>query len=522
MSRVRRLTVLTASAVPVLAAGLLAAGPLVGAAHAATSPYGTASNDSPAPCAAATTACPSGESFYTGVPAGGITGLADGAVVRSRPGVIAVTPPSLKTATTFVYRSTDTFGAPVLDSGTLLVPTAPYAGTGPQPIVSWQFPEDSVGAQCRPSYDLAHTGNNSNVDAEQGTINALLAQGIVVVAPDFEGPAETYEVGGQSGHAVLDGVRAAEQLLTTPAATTPVALNGYSGGAFATGWGAELATTYAPELHIVGTSMGGTPADQAVTGKYLDGTAFGGLALLTTIAQDRAFPALHIQDRLNAKGHQFFTDNQGSCVGQATAQSFARFDDYTTQPGLIDTPDFVATLRFNDLGLTDYPGERAPTFPVFNYHVVNDEIVPYNQDQVFIKALCTQGTPVQHTPLTGDHISGEAAGAPAVLAFLQARFNGAPFVSTCPAILAAPAVPQIPPITMGATAPTGPPGTTPSPAPSPSTTSTPPAEATSVAASLAASGTLASTGEWPALPALAATALAIAAHARRRSRRADR
>lgn len=82
---------------------------------------------------------------------------------------------------------------------------------------------------------------------------------------------------------------------------------------------------------------------------------------------------------------------------------------------------------------------------------MNDEIVPYNQDQVFIKQLCTQGTPMQHTPLTGDHISGEAAGAPAVLSFLQARLKGAPFVNDCATILAAPTVPQVPPITMPAT-----------------------------------------------------------------------
>lgn len=49
-----------------------------------------------------------------------------------------------------------------------------------------------------------------------------------------------------------------------------------------------------------------------------------------------------------------------------------------------------------------------------------------------------------------DHISGEAVGTPSVLAFLQARFQGAPFVSSCPEIEAEPLLPQVPPITTSA------------------------------------------------------------------------
>jgi hypothetical protein len=36
---------------------------------------------------------------------------------------------------------------------------------------------------------------------------------------------------------------------------------GYSGGAIATGWAAQLQPTYAPELAFVGAVAGGTPAD---------------------------------------------------------------------------------------------------------------------------------------------------------------------------------------------------------------------------------------------------------------------
>jgi len=417
-------------------------GPLALAAQAADPPYGTASNNTPAPCPAGTADCPTQDPFFSAPD--NLASLADGTVIRSRTATIQVASPTIGAAYTIVYRSEDSFGAPVVDSGTVLLPAAPYLGTGAKPLVSWQFPEDSVGAQCRPSYDLAHTGTNSNVDAEQGTIDSLLGQGITVVAPDFEGPAEAYEVGPQSGHAVLDGIRAAEAF--APAgltASTPVELNGYSGGSYATGWGAELAHGYAPALNIVGASMGGTPADQRVVGHYLDGTAFVGLALLTTIALDRAYPALHVQDYLNDTGKQFNTDNQASCVGSAaTAYAFQRFDAYTKAPGFVDSPAISATLAHDSLG------QSPPTFPVFNYHVYNDEIVPYVQDQVLVKTYCTAGTPVDHIVIpAADHISGEAIATPSVVSFVQARFNGVPFVSDCPVIMATPLLPQVPSIT---------------------------------------------------------------------------
>lgn len=420
--------------------GLLAA-----PARADTPPYGTSSNDTPAPCAAGTVNCPTQDAFFS--PPSNLGTLADGAVVGSRSATLATPTPAVKAAYTITYRSEDSFGAPVLDSGTILLPTTPWAGTGAQPLVSWQFPEDSVGAQCRPSYALAHTGTNGNVDAEQGLVHSLLAQGIIVVAPDFQGPAEMYEVGPQSGHAVLDGIRAAENFTPTGLSRlTPVALNGYSGGAYATGWGAELAKSYASDLTIVGAAMGGTPADQAVTGHYLDGTVFSGLALLTTIALDRAYPALGVYDDLNDTGKQLFADNQGSCVGAATKYAFARFDTYTTAPNFIGSPAIAATLAHDDLG------QAPPTFPVLNYHVYNDEIVPYNQDQVLVKKYCQGGTPVDHIRIpAADHVSGEAIAAPSVLAFLQARFQGTAFVSACQEIAAEPPLSQIPSITTPAT-----------------------------------------------------------------------
>jgi secretory lipase len=92
-------------------------------------------------------------------------------------------------------------------------------------------------------------------------------------------------------------------------------LTGYSGGAHATGWAAELAHRYAPKLNIVGAAEGGTPANLTTTGDYIDGTVFFGLALMSSEALDRGFPGAGIYSDLNAAGKAAYTAMSTDCVG---------------------------------------------------------------------------------------------------------------------------------------------------------------------------------------------------------------
>lgn len=85
----------------------------------------------------------------------------------------------------------------------------------------------------------------------------------------------SYTAGLQAGHAVLDSLRAVRSF--TPGGITaanPVELYGYSGGGQATGWGAELPPSYAPEITLTGRATGGTPADPEA--RFLDGGLFAG------------------------------------------------------------------------------------------------------------------------------------------------------------------------------------------------------------------------------------------------------
>ncbi|MDT7538290.1 MAG: hypothetical protein QOI82_1875 [Actinomycetota bacterium] len=404
-----------------------------------TAPYGSASDNTPAPCPSGTAGCPATDPFY--LPPADLGTLPHGSLIGNRAATLTQPAPQGKAAYLISYASQDSFGAPVVGTATVFVPSSPWLGQGSRPVISFQFAEDSLGGQCKPSYAMGHYNTNGTVSAEESEIENFLAQGYVVVAPDHDGNAEQLIAGQQEGHAVLDGLLATESF---PAAgldaASRVALDGYSGGAHATAWATELAASYAPSLNIVGAIEGGTPADLEAAAKYNDGGAAFGLVMLATGGLIRAFPGAGIQDQLNAAGKQAFTSLSTQCVDGIFSYAGKHLDDYTITPGIIDQPVFQALLAHEKLG------QSAPHFPVFNYHAASDEIVPYAQDLALVHYYCSQGVAVDHVTFAADHITGEEIGAPLAATWLQGILSGNAPPSTCAATEAVPGtdVPEAP------------------------------------------------------------------------------
>lgn len=176
------------------------------------------------------------------------------------------------------YRSNDSRDQPIPAVATVLKPR----GSAPDKLVSMQIAEDSLAGYCAPSYAIQHFSAGPFLGqivapAEFVIAQGALQQGWAVVIPDHEGPNNAYAAGPLAGRITLDGVRAArdfEPMRLSP--QTRIGLYGYSGGAIATGHAAELKSTYAPELNIVGAAEGGVPADLGMTLKVANGQATSG------------------------------------------------------------------------------------------------------------------------------------------------------------------------------------------------------------------------------------------------------
>lgn len=386
-----------------------------------------------APLLAACEPTPDEDAFYTDPVE--LSGTGAGQILRSRTSTFTLDPafnlpaPAVS-SWQIVYRSNDALDQPNAVSGTVLVPKTPWIGLGRRPIVGFAVGTRGLGDDCAPSYTLS-----TGTDYEGLFIANLLSKGFAVMVTDYEGlgmpGGHSYVVGRSEGRALLDGVRAAQQLPGSGLSNAnPVGLMGYSQGGGAAGWAAELAGSYAPELTIKGTVAGGVPADLLEVADFADGSAFTALALMAAIGFDNAYPELDLDGHLNAKGRQLLAESDEMCLVSfdGVKTLFKTAFRSRTEWAAVDpltSPAWTARLNENKLGST------RPKAPVYQFHGIADEMVPYGQAKQLRRDWCDAGANVHWSPVVGEHVSSMVTEHALATTWLQARFNGLPAISNC-------------------------------------------------------------------------------------------
>ncbi|QBS42834.1 lipase [Nocardia sp. CS682] len=370
---------------------------------------------------------PDADPFYA-APAD-LAAYPEGAIVESRQSALFGLPLPISTWQV-KYRSTDAGGSPVADVATVMVPMLPWLGPGPRPLLSYQIAEDSLGTRCAPSYALRGGGDPGGAQALIDTpfMADALRRGWAVVTSDYEGPQSRFLDGVNSGRGVLDGIRAARAL---PAAglgpATPVTAWGYSGGAFATLWAAQMQPHYAPDVRFAGIAAGGVPSNWPAIAQHVDGTMQAGLAMLIVIAAVRDNPNAGLRELLNDRGRAMIAADGAACGPDLVAKYMnARVDDYAAVPNLLAHPAFRAATDPHELG------NPAPTVPMYLYHSTTDDVVPVAGFTDILGRYCAQGATVTsvHSALPGHNPAavGEALGA---MSYLADRVAGVPVAPGC-------------------------------------------------------------------------------------------
>jgi pimeloyl-ACP methyl ester carboxylesterase len=328
-----------------------------------------------------------------------------------------------------IYQSINATGQPIAVSGTVIVPTASWPD-GRRPIISYAVGTRGIGDACAPSFTLSQ-GN----DYEAQFIANLLSQGWAVAISDYEGlgtpEIHTYMVGHSQGRVVLDMARAAQRLPEAGlSAEAPVGLIGYSQGGASTGWAAQLAGSYAPELNIVGAAAGGVPADLERVGEFLDGSLFVAFALMTSVGFDTAYDDLVLEDYLNARGRDLREESGEICMTAVEAFqnltniSYTHYEDYTTINPL-DTALWQTRLGEQRLG------RLVPEMPVFLYQAQNDSVIPLDQAAKLRQDWCRLGATVDWLTFIGNHQSALPTGFPRLIKWMEARFKGLSTLGGC-------------------------------------------------------------------------------------------
>jgi len=340
-----------------------------------------------------------------------------------------------------IYQSKDSNDADYWVSGTVIVPTTAWTGTGARPTISYTVGTHGLAAKCAPARQLA-----DGKDYEAANIAAALSLGYAVLVTDYEGALvgddSSYLAGKNQGQAALDIVKAASQI---PGAgvtvSAPVGVWGFSQGGQTATWAGEIAPTYTPNLNIVGVAAGGVPANLVTTAPALErnigfaflGSSIAGLgyqypeaigAAVTAIASDAGVAALA---RLKTQCvFEALFENQNKSIA-----SYTRTNSSLAE--LLAVGPVAATLNAQTVGT------RKINAPVYLFHGTADEFIPFQQGVNLRKDYCTKGTNVTFEVYPSEHIVTQFQGAAPSLAFLKDRFEGKAAAGNCASTAAIPA-----------------------------------------------------------------------------------
>ncbi|WP_084508187.1 lipase family protein [Nocardia pseudovaccinii] len=331
------------------------------------------------------------------------------------------------TVTLVSFRSTNSQGAPIAATTTILTP---FGHQPDGPLLSYQHFINALGTACAVSHQL-YSGD-PNLVATASILNTALAQGWSVALPDHLGPNFAFGAARLGGQIVLDGVRAVKRLPELAVQHSRVVLAGYSGGGMATGWAAALQPSYAPELELAGAAIGGAPMNMEIMAEAVGmetHPAFG-LAMAAAIGLEREYPQrVPVSRYLNKRGLAVRDAMANSCTNQILVTGVGgSAREYLASTPTAALPEARVVLRENSLEFYD----GVPEIPVFEWHSPTDPLIPIEAIDHVDSRWCAAGVRVQTLQVPAfEHLSAAVIGAPGVLTWLNARILGEPAPASC-------------------------------------------------------------------------------------------
>lgn len=368
-------------------------------------------------CQAQTTQ-PKRDAFYNMPTPGSLDGYDYGYILDYRNNLKALrnvffpTAPAIQNAWQIKFVTSDTQGRKVAAVTTLLQPTSSKNGY----LASYQSAYDSADIDCSPSYQLGarqYLINNLTqaLVVEQQFIGLLLGQGFWVNVPDYEGLTASFGSGLTAAYATLDSIRAAlnsnSKFQSGLSSTPTIGMVGYSGGAFATEFAAELQPSHAAGVTslIAAIVIGGVPVD--ITGfiSKVDGPGGSGFGtnvyLIPNVLQGIASTYSAFARYLYGLSRQTSLDTQRSFnYSLDSCKSSDHFKGQEIFGKYLNTD--LATFRSNavvqnTLAATSILGKHGhPTHPTYIFQGGQDEIVNAQRTTDLVNQYC--GSNFSNTP----------------------------------------------------------------------------------------------------------------------------
>jgi hypothetical protein len=404
-----------------------------------------------APSAGAAPPTPEEDPFYTYAGGKPLGEIAPGTVLKTRTlSYHVVGLPTPVPAIQLLYRANNELGEPTVNVTSVL---KPLLSIGTPQVVAYQSFYDSLNPVDEPSYAISGglTLGGAIPQVESALIGPSLLAGRTVVIADTEGENADFAAGPEYGTNTLDSLKAA---IASPAtglsSTKKIAMIGYSGGAIATEWAAELAPTYAPQINskLVGATMGGVLVDPAHNLHYVDGSlSWAGVMPMAIIGVSRAFH-IDLTPYLSAYGKQVYGELEKAAIGEVLAQypgltwtQLAK-PEYPTPESI---PVYVHTVNQLIMGTRGTPttplqisqgalGELEGTAGNKPGIGEGDGVMIAGDVRSLAREYCNKGTKVQYSQYLLGHIGTAVPWIAEAMTWMNNRFLGLPAPQNCSSI----------------------------------------------------------------------------------------
>ncbi|WP_439541976.1 alpha/beta fold hydrolase [Hyphomicrobium sp.] len=359
----------------------------------------------------------------SGVSAADVEGAQPGAILRVWPLEGGVRP-GYK-GFRILYRSVDFNDKPLAVSGAVLFPETD--SPTPRPVVAWAHPTSGVVTRCAPTL-------MPNLSTSIQGLDYFADAGYVIVAADYAGlgasGSHPYLIGQNAARTVLDSVRAARALPHTHAGDRFVVWGHSQGGHAALFAGAE-ASTYAPELKLLGVATA-APATDLIALFDADRNKSSGRSLTTMALYSWShvfgFP---LSDYVVPEALPGFKRLANDCI-EDLSDFFKEDDDEGALPRDYLRSNPISDPRLRDTMEKNSAGVLPAGLPVFIAQGTADDLVLPRITRAYAKRICGHGAKVTLHMMDGvSHMLAGRDGAFAASEWIAARFKGHAAPSGC-------------------------------------------------------------------------------------------
>ncbi|MGH2959339.1 MAG: lipase family protein [Solirubrobacterales bacterium] len=343
-------------------------------------------------------------------------------------------------ATQILYRATDAQGRPTANVTSVVQPAC-FLCLNREKVISYQSFYDSLNPEDQPSVQIAGGVSLTGIipQIEIVLFAPFLLKGYSIVISDTQGQTANFAAGPEYGTNTLDSIRAA---IKSPqvdlSSNAKVAMMGYSGGAIATEWAAELAPTYAPELNknLIGAAYGGVLVHPGHNLYYVEGSSiWAGVMPMAIIGVARSY-GIDLQPYLSENGKVIYEKLKNASIINVLGQyPGLKWTDLAkpeyNKPEKI--PAYVAAANKVIMGTGGIPripslvgqgtgGELEGT-PGTGTYGKGDGVMIAGDVRSLLRKQCAAGAKVQYNEYGGSHITSALEWLPQAIDWTFDRFG---------------------------------------------------------------------------------------------------